>query len=364
MDVLLRRRQLGEILLGPLLEPAPGVRQLRALGAHLFGHRVGPRLRRRLQLRERVRQRLHELLEVPPMPRAEPHVVLGEVFERIVAEVRQPRVALRVQPGRHAQLVLIDAPRDAGLLQPLGKRLPAHRRVEIRVLIPHARLRLRVGFFTNRSRPQMQPVRRGAGERRAEILIANRERIGERVVERNVLAVVIAERERLARVVLVAGGLHLEPAVVPAVIARERLVDPAVRQAADPRRLCVLDVQAERRVGFARGIRLEPDRIAVRQRDRARIVEAAHAAQRAVAVIERAVLLHEDDDMLRVEKGAARRGIDGQRPRNRSRDRPGHTAPRREQRRLLQKIATRIHGPRDAALAPAIMHPQNAAAPQ
>src|SRR4030095_1772919 len=50
--------------------------------------------------------------------------------------------------------------------------------------------------------------------------------------------------------------------------------------------------------------------------------------------------------MLRVEEGASRRRINGQRTRDRTRNGSGHTAPGREQGCLLQKITTRIHGVR------------------
>ena len=64
-------------------------------------------------------------------------------------------------------------------------------------------------------------------------------------------------------------------------------------------------VRAERQ-HVAGAVRLVPDRLAGRQRDRPRIAEAAHAAQRAEVVVERAVLLHQDDDVLDVLDGAGR----------------------------------------------------------
>ena len=178
-----------------------------ALGAHLFGDRCGPRLRCRLQLRERVRKRLHQLLEVLPMPRAKPHAVLGEVFERIVAEVRQPRVLSA--PARSRRSVRSDrrttrrpplrAARETSSSSTVVSKSASSFRT-------HA-LACGVGLVANRPRPEVQPVRRRAGERRAEVLVADRERVGERVIERNVLAGVIAERERLARVIVVSARL-------------------------------------------------------------------------------------------------------------------------------------------------------------
>ena len=56
-------------------------------------------------------------------------------------------------------------------------------------------------------------------------------------------------------------------------------------------------------VGIRR-VGLMPDALARGQLDRARVAEAAHAAQRAEIVIEGAVLLHHEDDVLDVVDGA------------------------------------------------------------
>ena len=84
-------------------------------------------------------------------------------------------------------------------------------------------------------------------------------------------------------------------------------VVPAVRQVLD-------ELQAEV-VGLGRnGISvlatarypwLVPYRLAARKRHRPRIAEAAHAAQAAEVVIERAVLLHQDHHVLDVFQGAS-----------------------------------------------------------
>ncbi len=68
-------------------------------------------------------------------------------------------------------------------------------------------------------------------------------------------------------------------------------------------------------------VRLFPHRIAVRQRDRHPVVETPHAAQRAVVVIERAVFLHEYDNVLNVVDRAS--GVVGGR-RQRIADQRGH----------------------------------------
>ena len=55
-------------------------------------------------------------------------------------------------------------------------------------------------------------------------------------------------------------------------------------------------------------VRLVQDRLAARQRHRPRVAEAAHAAQGAEVVVEGAVLLHQDDDVLDVLERAGAAG--------------------------------------------------------
>jgi hypothetical protein len=43
----------------------------------------------------------------------ETHMVLREILERIVAKVREPRVALILQAGRQPYFVLVALPTDA-----------------------------------------------------------------------------------------------------------------------------------------------------------------------------------------------------------------------------------------------------------
>ena len=64
-------------------------------------------------------------------------------------------------------------------------------------------------------------------------------------------------------------------------------------------------------VGVACGVGLHPDRLLIRQGHGAGIVEAANTAQSAEHVVERAILLHQDHDMLGVEKRSVIAGVDG-----------------------------------------------------
>lgn len=61
---------------------------------------------------------------------------------------------------------------------------------------------------------------------------------------------------------------------------------------------------------------LAPYRAAIGQDDGARVVEAAHAAEHAVGMVEAAVLLHQDHDMLGVPEGGAWSRLNGGRPLN------------------------------------------------
>ena len=98
------------------------------------------------------------------------------------------------------------------------------------------------------------------------------------------------------------------------------------------------ELQAEiGRVGVERGshrpaaVRLVPHRISRGKLDRARIAESAHAAHGAEVVVERAVLLHQNDDVLDVGDGAgAVVGGDGQRALDAGPE-GGGEAPRAEQ---------------------------------
>jgi len=76
-----------------------------------------------------------------------------------------------------------------------------------------------------------------------------------------------------------------------------------MRRVGQEREAEVLDRRAERHQ-LPCPVRLVPRPLARRKPDGVRIVEAAHAAQRAEVVVERAVLLHEDHDVLDVGNGA------------------------------------------------------------
>jgi hypothetical protein len=149
--------------------------------------------------------------------------------------------------------------------------------------------------------------------------VADGERVGQRVVERDVLAAQVGHRD--------GGLLRLDPTVVVAVGERRVLAVPAVVDVLDERQPEVLEVRPEREdlVGqvLVLGRGLLPDGLAVAQRHRVRVAEAADPSHRAEVVVERAVLLHQYDDVLDVlhRAGTAR-----------CRDRGGARDRRREHR--------------------------------
>jgi len=167
-------------------------------------------------------------------------------------------------------------------------------------------------FFPDGAGPEEEPVGVGAGEGGAEVLIADGEGVGQGVVEWQVFAGVIAQGEGHMGVFGVAVAFDIQPLIVFAVVAGVDLVGPGVREGVHPGRLCVFYIQAEWSIGVSFCVGLQPDLVTVGQVDGARVVVTADAAQGAEAMVEGAVLLHEDDDMFGVEPGAAFGGVDRQ----------------------------------------------------
>jgi hypothetical protein len=142
------------------------------------------------------------------------------------------------------------------------------------------------------ARHQIRAVRVGRAGQRAEVGVANREGVSQRVVERNVAAQVIAHRHV---------GLVLGPLVVRTVVDGIVRRVPRVVQIADALRAGGLRVQMERQDRLRRIFlrRLIPHRLlAARQRNRETVVVATHAAHMAEVVVERTVLLHEHHNVL------------------------------------------------------------------
>ncbi len=219
--------------------------------------------------------------------------------------------------------VLVDAPADAGLLEHVRHGRPGERRTRIGVAGLRQRARdpaaqvvglgVGVGAVDALGRqlrvevgagPEHDAIRIGAGRDRAVIGVADRERLGQRELERDVVAAVVAHR---------VGRLVLRPEAQLALVPGRLRVGERVRRRRQQQRVRLLLVQMERR-DLAGAVGLEPGRLAALQRDREAVAETAHAAQGAEVVVEAAVLLHQDHDVLDVlDRPGLHLGRDGQR---------------------------------------------------
>src|SRR6202044_3868759 len=139
--------------------------------------------------------------------------------------------------------------------------------------------------------PHIVTVRVGRPHDRGVVVVANREGVGQRILERDVAAV--EEGHRLD------AALSRYPAVIVAVVPGIVLVRPVMRQVAHKLGSQERLLPAKRQ-DRARAIWLLKHRIARGQSYRTRIAEATHTAQRAQIVIEGSILLHEDDDVFHV----------------------------------------------------------------
>ncbi len=217
-----------------------------------------------------------------------------------VAEVREhvleaPRDRRGVDlPGDAARLELLRVGRPgeaAGVLAATGDE-----RLEQRTAVLSGRV--------EHPRHRVEPVRVGRADHRAEEVVAEREVVGQREVEAEVLALVVAHRERgllgavdvLAREV---EAVHL-PAVPRPVLGPPLVVDVvrALGDAVEGVEVVREDLPVEARRLVA-GLREVPAPAVVR--------EAAHAPVRAEVVVERAVLVHQDHDVLDVLEAPAAR---------------------------------------------------------
>jgi hypothetical protein len=214
-----------------------------------------------------------------------------EILQHIGAVVAVQRIGA-------GQPLLIDLPRDTGCFETfrIGRpreQLILRRTVAIDVIvIVQQRATLRAGRIDHASHEICTVRMRRAGQR-TEVGVADGEGIGERVVKRNVAAQVITHRH----VRLVRGPLVIT-AVIDRVVRRvPRVVEIADALGAGRERVQMKRQHRFRRI-FLRG--LEPDRLAVGQRDWEAVVISAHAAHMTHVVIERTVLLHEHNNVFDV----------------------------------------------------------------
>ncbi|MNX84863.1 hypothetical protein D3C86_1166800 [compost metagenome] len=196
--------------------------------------------------------------------------------------------------------VLVADPAHAGIFQALGVCLPrvagVHRGgasvepVPFVVDVGHALRGRAVGAGQVKG-----PVGVGARVHGAVVAVAQREGVGQRELERDFGLLEVAHR----RIGLVARPLR-EAATVPGVLA----VDPRVRRAAHALRVALALVQVVGHEQLAVGVGLLPHAAPAGQRNAEAVAETAHALEHAEVVVERPVLLHQDDDVLDVLDGA------------------------------------------------------------
>src|SRR3954471_23905485 len=124
--------------------------------------------------------------------------MLLEPFDRIVCEICQPGVFFTGKSSGETHLILVNPPRNSGVFQALGKRGPLLHGVVLDIRVPDVGGYGRSLRLANGAGEKIEPVRRGARLRGAETLIADGEGVSERIVERKIVAVVVAERQGLA----------------------------------------------------------------------------------------------------------------------------------------------------------------------
>ena len=204
--------------------------------------------------------------------------VLAEADQRVVGEV--------------VGHVLVDPPGDAGSLQALGIGGPGvallHRAVAVVVVGGY-----RTTVLAERvvgAGPEEQPVGVGAALERAVIGVADSEGVGHRELEGDVLLLVVAQGTL---------GLGRQPLVHAPFVPGLLGVRPGVRGAVDALGAGGAGVEV---VGqdLALAALLVPDPLAIGQRDRHAVAEAADALEGAEIVVEGAVLLHQDHHVLDV----------------------------------------------------------------
>ncbi len=248
-------------------------------------------------------------------------LILVEVEQGVVAVVADVGVLgvapalLRCQPQTG---VLINPPRDTRSLQALRVGAPA---IAFFGVVDH--WTAACAIVPDPAGPHIVAIRVGRAQNGAVVRIADRKGIGQREVVGNIGAGQVRHgRSAFCR----------NPAIVFALVPRGMRGDPVMRQV-------FKKLQAKVGCGGVKGQRkpiactigLIPHRLARGQQDGAGIAKAAHAAQCAEVVIERAVFLHQDDDVFYVLNGSgAVVGRDAQGTRDALRKRRGERATAKE----------------------------------
>src|SRR3954447_1538142 len=83
---------------------------------------------------------------------------LRKPLNRVIREVRQPRVLCVTQSACNAEFVLIDLPGNTRVFQALGEGGPAGRPAEIYILVTDICRRTCILLLANRSAPKVEAV--------------------------------------------------------------------------------------------------------------------------------------------------------------------------------------------------------------
>ena len=222
-------------------------------------------------------------------PTVEERVGLGQTLE--VGEELEHVVAVVV-------LLLIHPPRHPGALQSLRVGLPAERALEV---LEHRSAAEPVGV--DGAGHRVHAVGRGGADHRTERVVAEREGVGECVGVGNVLG------REVAHVGDLESGERVALPTVPVGVLQHPGV-PRIRPVRPRRRRGVEAVGQDESLGMMVAV-LIPDRSTVGTPRHVGIVEPAHPLAGAEVVVERAVLLDEDHDVIDVVDRRRLRPSDG-----------------------------------------------------
>src|SRR6185437_15591533 len=175
------------------------------------------------------------------------------------------------------------------------------------------------------------------------MLIANRERVSQGIVKRKILPCVMAHRQGHGGIFLATGWLRDQPFVVIAVVLCIVLVGPTVGKRSHPGRFRIFNIEAKRSVCLPRGVRLQPDRVLIRKRNRSWIVESPDSSQCSEAVVERTVLLHENHDVLGVLIRASRTRVNSRGSLNRRQQQIREACSCRQKGGFFEEIPSGVH---------------------
>ena len=114
-------------------------------------------------------------------------------------------------------------------------------------------------FSADSASPHIEPVWPGACHGRTKVLVTNSESIRHRIVKWKVFPVVMPHGEWHFSVFFITGSLGIQPLVILSQVIGIYLAGTGVGDRAHPCDLGILDIETERRIGFACFVRLQPN---------------------------------------------------------------------------------------------------------